>query len=301
MFRKLGLLSSYLLMATLLMSADRHLHTSADPHLQLIQLHLGSEVIDLYLNAPGVSYRKAHDGTLQSVSFEHVGTLYRVRFHENGMLYGREQPAQIQRFRVYDGEALLEGASETFGEDGTLLTQTYWNRGKLDGTQKIFDSKYQLREERMFAEGIPVGKWLFYYSDGTLASQVTFPPDLNSWKKSLVEGSQKESDKIWERPFYHPLLIKGVWFDRNGRKEREFQQFAHLTPTGFQVYPSHESKQFDDYGRLVHYQGQSKEGKKGCQVDTVIVDHLGMHEVRKSLLIDGKSFKNSRLSLPNGG
>lgn len=298
MLRRLCLSCSYFLLAFVLTSADMHLQTSADPIAQLIHLKLGDDTIDLYLNAPGVSFEKALDGSLAFVSFEHLGASYRVRFHKNGGSYGGERPALIQRFRIYDGLSLLDGVSESFDQSGNLITQSTWRKGKLHGVQKIFDNDKQLREERQFEEGVPVGLWSTYYVDGSLASQTHFPEDLKAWQASYIPESEKgplDVSGLHSQAYYHPLTVKEIWFDEKGHKEGEFERLAHLDHEGFQLLPIHESKNFDDYGRLVHH----TQKKRFQECETVTINNSGILSVKSEVRFGGRVYKKSSLSLPS--
>lgn len=294
MFKKLFKATSLCLMALVLMSADQHFQTTAEPDIQLIQIHLAEEVLDLYLNAPGVHYEKRDDGTLKFLRFQHTTSYYRISFHKPDMLDDRERPALVQRFRVFDGKRLLHGASRSLDREGNILSESNWDQGRLHGPHKNLDENLQLREIKHYQHGLPVGKWQSFYMDGTLATETVLPENYEQWQKSYIPGYEEPSNQIALKSYFHPLPITSTYYSHEGKKQCESQSRAHLTATGFVILPPHHVKVFDKRGKLSRH----VRGDRCREVDSLIVENYGARRETTTNSINSTIFKSTTLDRP---
>lgn len=233
-FARLLQVSALVAIGGMLISANQHLQTSANPISRMLAISYLNNTLQTKLDAPGTRFEKDQYGHLQHLSFFNVQNYFDLTFH-SGKRRGREQVASVRQFRVFGDELLLHGPSYTLDDDGHKLTERHWHEGKLHGPQKSWNSDHQLTEERYYEKGYPVNTWRQYYGEGGVASTMSFPEHAALWEETKVhypEDQHGGNKSLHAASLHRSLTAKEQWYSSSGAQQRERQYRVYRNDHG---------------------------------------------------------------------
>lgn len=235
---------SLICIGLLLTAASLHLDTSANRDTKVLKIKVLDKTLLANLATPGTAIEKYHDGGLRHLSFFQVDEFYDVYFYqsENGK---QEKISLIQQYTLRDDKFLLDGATYSFTEGGSLLTESHWREGKPHGKYLVYNIEGQLIEEKSFMEGYPVDTWSLYYSDGTLASTITFPGNHVQWEETESKaglGFRTRKPTLCGMPFHSAIDATQVWYTPAGHKHKEKHYKLYVKGGSLQVWDTGCSK-----------------------------------------------------------
>jgi antitoxin component YwqK of YwqJK toxin-antitoxin module len=272
-----------------LISADLHFNTSASMRYKDIKIKYLDKTVTANLDSPGVKLKKYPNGRLEKLTIHKINSVIEIYFHE--LENGAEKVALIQNFRVYNGLLLLDGPLEKLSTKGNLMSQSNWHKGYLQGRQIIYNDDQKLAEEQWYDQGYPVKSWKLFYSSGQVASNITFPKSMESWKKTLVKNKKFKgaTNKVQSSPYFqHSIEAKETWYSSLGKKRRETVYKISKTPDSFLAVPTGEFYTFGDNGEIV----SQEKLYRGTGVEEHIYTSLGRTYHKRDSWLNGRLFKS---------
>ncbi len=252
MVRKLLCACALVIVSALLMSADLHRQTTADPISLYIKIKIGNETLSINLEAPGLVIDKYPDGNLKHLTIPFINRIWEVYFHPNHENQRKERVALVQRFRLIENRWLLDGMTQRFDGFDELLEMSEWEEGKQHGFSRRYNNLGQLLCEQEYEHGFPVNSWKQFYESGTLAEEIKFPPNRVAWEETHVPPVRSRVDNIYTMEYIHPIISQKVWYDQDGFKIREAEYELYQKGDDFMVRASGRAKSFDDDGNVVN-------------------------------------------------
>lgn len=248
--RKLSFLLIFL--SFFLVSADLDFNTTASLRYKDIKVKYLDKTISANLNSPGVEVEKFSNGRLKRLTIHKINSVIEIHFYN--VETGPEKPSLIQMYRVYNGLLLLDGQVVRLSEEGTLASENNWSKGKLHGRQILYNKDNNLVEEKFYDEGLPVKSWKLFYSNGNVASEISFPESKKTWEDTLVKNRNfdEPTNQVYAQThFRHALQAKEIWYDLEGLKRKETVYTLFKTPDSFIATPNGENADFDHGGQVI--------------------------------------------------
>ncbi|MBB64419.1 MAG: hypothetical protein CMO81_05090 [Waddliaceae bacterium] len=272
-------------------AADRHIQTSIHPINGMLQIELPDNTITVNTNTPGVIIKKYPNGALKQITLNQVRTLYQIDYYEPADL-DSEQVSRVLKLDNINGLYYLHGKSYTLSRTGKFLTVSNWSEGQLDGKQEIYDEFQQIREERVFSKGFPVGEWNYYYANGYKSRQLTLPNNKEEWEQLKRPLAKAQRGPIPEHE--ETYNVQELWFDEEGRKEKELYYMAQQKGDKFILQENGKSISFDQYGRTLAE--TEFIGDKGRHTQYFYTDNTV--QSKTEYIIRDKVFKQISLNTP---
>ncbi|SCA62617.1 hypothetical protein SCG7109_AB_00660 [Chlamydiales bacterium SCGC AG-110-M15] len=287
------LFSGFLLcLAFVLMGANRHSRTSANPDTLYIVIEYLGKKVNVNLESPGVTVEKYPDGRVRHMTVPFINSVWEIDFYPRKSSFEkRERVALIKRFRLFDNYYLLDGKTQRIGEVGELLSESSWVEGLLHGKQMVYHHLDVLAEEQHFDRGFPVGEWKRYYKNGKLASEISFPKMREDWDKTEVPAASLNGVKsVYSMAYQHAIPTKAVWYDQEGFKEKEVFYKLYKERKRYVVARTGVYQNYNDDKELIKYVDFSM--GNGLGISNEIFDNLGRREEVFETWYEGQRFKH---------
>lgn len=241
----------YLVILSLPLSAgNMHTGTSANPKTGQITLKLLGSPQQVFLDAPGVTWKKYPSGELQELSFTSLDNVYLVTFYSIEEAGKKEQIRLVQKFRAKGRQLVLHDKSQTFDSMGNLMCEMNYNDGVFDGPQKVYNRFGIVTEERYYEFGFPVKQWITRYDDGKTAFTVDFPEAVSDWESTYHAGNAKDKS-ILGLGYSRPVKIQEKWYNPEGFLQKEVAYNGILCNEKLEIKLLPDSKSYDRYGNVV--------------------------------------------------
>lgn len=130
------------------------------------------------------------------------GQVQRIAHFKDGILHGKVSsywshknfPYKIEHYKAQpkSGNSVLQGLSETFGNDGKLLESFLYEDGLKNGNYKLFYANGTLKEQGTYENDLKKGKRLVYSQQGSLLSEENYIIIDNPKYSESTQANSKE-------------------------------------------------------------------------------------------------------------
>lgn len=127
---------------------------------------------------------KYPDGKLREIIFfkDDKQSGAQKRFFENGQL-------NIEMYWACDSlSSWLDSVNRMYGDDGTLLLESFYKDGIPDSLFRIFYNNGILKQTERYRQGQKVGLWQYFREDGTLEKTIDYTGFEQNWSEENQSG-----------------------------------------------------------------------------------------------------------------
>lgn len=288
MYNKIAKVISLIVLSSILMGANQHRQTSADPIKKQLLIELPNLTLTVNLDSPGVEYKKTRQGYLKEITFNKLNHMYQITFYPEAVTRN-EKIKTVRSFTYLDNALYLDGPTLVYDRSGRLIRESNWKKGKMDGVHRVFNSYGNLKEEKTYRMGLPIGTWRQCYADGTIARKVIYPESEVVWAETKSQGQRSHRKQFKSIGLHSPTKGKEIWFDHSGSKLREKTFAMYLTPDNKVKRNLKNETYFDRSGKVIR-QVNWNEGQR-----TEVSFHKTAGKVTRTVkrYINGKLYRES--------
>ena len=286
---KINFLSLIILFLPLnIWTADQHHQTTVNPKTGELTLNIpyqDPKTINLY--HPNVQYSKFSDGQLKFISFHEIGTYFEISFYPQ-KIQDKEKIAIVKRFKTGPKIKLLDGPSMQLDEDGNIISLTEWSMGKLNGKQEFYSEKSQLTEKREFENNLPIKKWVTFYPNGQVSSEIIFPASETEWKKTEIPNTKLPfKNNLRTANYPHPFTATLTWYYPNGKKSKEIEYLFYKNNEQILLLETGKATFYGPNGKKIG----SKNTPNGNGKEQFSIHSLGIHYQKEITWFNNSIFK----------
>jgi hypothetical protein len=270
-----------------LFAGDTHFGTSANPKSGAMTIKILDSSYQIFLDAPGVEWKKFPTGELEVLKFTSLDCYYQVYFYSLRESGKNEQIKLTQKYRLKGHQLVLHDKSQMFDTSGNLICEMNYNDGIFEGEQKFYNQFGIITEERYYEFGFPVKRWITRYDDGKTSMTVNFPESVADWEKTYKADHTKDKSLLG-LGYKRPLRIEEKWYNPEGYLQKELAYQGVMLNGKLEILSLPETKSYDRYGNVVN--ATRKDGQ--TLIRSSWITRYGTCQEIESVWIGDELFKN---------